>query len=60
MQHRRSFAFLLLLALLCGRGAQADHVLTVGVLALRPLAETQARWQPLAKYLSDALPGHHA
>lgn len=56
MQRRRSFVFLLML--LCGRGAQADHVLTVGVLALRPLAEAQARWQPLAKYLSDALPGH--
>ncbi|MBU1666495.1 MAG: diguanylate cyclase, partial [Gammaproteobacteria bacterium] len=58
MRRRFGFVLLLLLALLSGRGALADHVLTVGVLALRPLAETQARWEPLAKYLSDALPEH--
>ncbi len=49
---------LLLMMLSMGRNALADHVLTLGILALRPIAETQARWQPLADYLSETLPGH--
>jgi PAS domain S-box-containing protein len=31
--------------------------LTLGVLAFRPMPETQAKWQPLADYLTHALPG---
>ncbi len=54
-----SRVLLLLLALLSGRAALANPTLTVGILALRPQAETQARWAPLAAYLSTALPGHH-
>lgn len=49
---------LLLMMLSMGRNALADHVLTLGILALRPVAETQARWQPLADYLSETLPEH--
>ena len=49
---------LLIMMLSMGRNALADHVLTLGILALRPVAETQARWQPLADYLSETLPGH--
>lgn len=48
----------LLLILLAGRPALAEQPFTVGILALRPLAETQARWQPLADHLTQALPGH--
>ena len=49
---------LLIMMLSMGRNALADQVLTLGILALRPVAETQARWQPLADYLSETLPGH--
>ncbi|MFA5242542.1 MAG: EAL domain-containing protein [Sulfuricella sp.] len=49
---------LLLMMLTTVRCALADHVLTVGILSLRPLAESQARWEPLSDYLSEALPGH--
>lgn len=49
---------LLIMMLTMGRNALADHMLTLGILALRPVAETQARWQPLADYLSETLPGH--
>ncbi len=57
MPSRPIHLLLVLMALLCWRAALADQAITLGVLAIRPQAETQARWQPLAEYLSSALPG---
>ncbi len=37
--------------------AAPERELTLGVLAFRPQPETQAKWQPLADYLSHALRG---
>ncbi len=61
---RRSWIRLpLMLALLlllpgAGDGLARDNLLTLGVLAFRPLAQTAARWQPLADYLSAMVPGY--
>jgi diguanylate cyclase (GGDEF)-like protein/PAS domain S-box-containing protein len=54
---RRALVFVAILAGLIGlRGAHAADAVRLGVLAFRPVAETQARWQPLADYLNQALP----
>ncbi|MDO9226937.1 MAG: EAL domain-containing protein [Pseudomonadota bacterium] len=59
MSQRNTYTLLLALLLaLCAGAALAHHTLTVGVLALRPQAEDQARWLPLADYLGKALPDH--
>ena len=36
----------------------ADQTLTLGIMAYRPQPLLEARWQPLANYLSQALPGY--
>ncbi|WP_404418810.1 EAL domain-containing protein [Marinospirillum sp.] len=43
--------------LLISLGIEAK-TFTLGVLSPRPVAITEERWQPLADYLSKALPGH--
>jgi len=34
-----------------------ERTVTIGILAIRPKAEVTTRWQPLADYLSEKLPG---
>ncbi len=48
------------LGLLClfSSSLLAEKTLTLGVLSVRPAEITQARWQPLAAYLSEQLPGY--
>jgi diguanylate cyclase (GGDEF)-like protein/PAS domain S-box-containing protein len=57
---RRALCALALLCVLLGvvglRGAYATEEVRLAVLAFRPEAETQARWQPLADYLSRTIP----
>lgn len=53
------FLMLLLYGVLCTSEAHAaDRILTLGVLSSRPKPDTQARWQPVAEYLSRALNGY--
>lgn len=49
-----------LLLFICSsfQAVAADKTLTMGVLAVRPKAETMARWEPLADYLSGRLKGY--
>lgn len=56
MMRRR--LLLLLAALIFAPGAWAGEVLTLGVLSYRPKAIMQRTWQPLANYLTQAVPGH--
>ena len=53
---------LLVIATLAGllgwRGAHAEGTIKLAVLAFRPAAEMQARWQPLADYLNRVIPEH--
>ncbi len=47
--------FLLLWSVSCGLATVQAEVLTLGVIAVRSKADEQARWQPLADYLTNAL-----
>jgi len=47
-----------LILLVAPSTAMADEVLRLGFLAFRPDALLIRQWQPVAKYLSQAVPGH--
>jgi diguanylate cyclase (GGDEF)-like protein/PAS domain S-box-containing protein len=47
-----------MIGLLGSQSANAVEAVRFAVLAFRPVAETQARWQPLADYLNRAFPEH--
>ncbi|PKO90906.1 MAG: ATPase [Betaproteobacteria bacterium HGW-Betaproteobacteria-10] len=44
--------------LLCPTLSQAEEVLHFGIFANRPSKVFEARWQPLADYLTQSIPGH--
>ena len=54
----RRWLLLLLIALLLPAPAWAAEILTLGVLSYRPKDVMQRTWQPLADYLTQAVPGH--
>jgi len=49
--------FTLLYLLATAPAFAQDEILTLGILAMRQKAEVEARWQPLADYLTRSLPG---
>jgi ABC-type phosphate/phosphonate transport system substrate-binding protein len=54
----RRWLCLLLAAMAIAPSVWADEVLTLGVLSYRPKEVMQRTWQPLADYLTQAVPGH--